>query len=582
MHIKETKQKNGRINISIIERYWDPQKKSSRQRTVLGFGRLDLLDEKYGDGRAHVKAILDEMNAEKEAAEQDVTIVIHPAEKIDKRVEGQFKNLGSALILAKYNALGIETVIRNAVRGRRFDYDVNAILRLLTVERVVEPSSKLSAWENRHRYFFRSEFSDDDVYRSLDFLAELKEPIISALNRSIARMYPRDTSSLYYDVTNYYFEIDEADELRKEGYSKEYRKSPIIQMGLLQDKNAIPIGFDIFPGNTHDSATLIPALANARKDLGAARMIMVADKGINTSENIAALVASGNGFVFSQSIKGTKSTGELRNWVISGDGYYTLPGDSDEEFKIKSRQDTKIIHVTDPDGREHDVDIDIKVVAFWSARYDRKAKYDREKVVEKARALIADPSRYDRAIHYGATTYIKNVTINKKTGELLTDAKRIPVLDEELIKQQEKTDGYYTIITSETNMTDEQIIDTYRGLWRIEEAFRVTKSFLENRPVYVRLQARITAHFLTCYIALTIIRLIQMETGFAHSAESIIKEIRELNGVSLESNWWRFYHRSDLLDELGRSAGIVLNKKNMQLSEIKAIFAQVGRKKKKV
>jgi transposase len=570
MYVKQTRMKNGTVNVSIVQAYW--QDGRSRSRTVRGLGRLDILDATHGDGLAWAKRLCEELGRKVADETADVPIKIHPKQKIDRRSQN-IKNIGCVIPLAYYNSLGIEKTLRNHAADRRFDFDVNSVLRLLVTDRMVSPGSKLSAHTEKDSYFFRTDFSDDDVYRSLDFISACKDALVSAMNRAIGKRHERNLTDAYYDVTNYYFEIDEEDGLRKNGVSKEKRRKPIVQLGLLQDSDGIPLGFDVFSGNTSDCETMLPVMKAARRDLGLGRVVMVADKGLNTSSNIAACTLDGNGFVFSQSIRGKKSSEELRCWVISEDGYETKPDDEGGPgFKIKSRQDTKVIHITDTGGKTKDVKMEVKVVAFWSAKYDHRAKVERAKVVEKAKTLVENIGAYDRATHYGAARYIKGVVINKKTGELDTQAGCVPMIDAELIVEEGRLDGYYCIVTSEYGLSDEQIVDIYRGLWRIEEAFKVTKSHLKARPVFVWTPEHIKAHFLICYIALVIIRLIQKDTGYRHSAGAILSEIAQLNGVHLHGNWWRFYHRSDLSDELAKAVGLDLSLANMQLTDIKKLL----------
>jgi transposase len=567
MFVKETRYANGRVNLAIIEGRWE--RGQSRQRTVRKLGYVDVLEKDHDDARAWAEELCNAMNAERAAAKAAVAIEIHPREKIDARIRGA-KNIGVAIPLFYYNSLGIERTIRNHTRELGIEYDPNAVMRLLCAERLMDPGSKLAAWSRRDRYFFRSDFSDDDAYRALDIFAKSAEAIVAGANRAIARMHRRNLKSVYYDVTNYYFEIDSEDDLRKKGVSKEHRPKPIIQMGLAQDSDGIPLGFQIFPGNTCDCETMLPVMKAMRKETGGGRVIMVADKGLNTSTNIAAIMLDKNGFVFSQSIRGRKSPKELREWVISDKGYRVNKDDRDGvDFKCKSRQDVKLVHVLGPDEKTKDVDIDVKVVAFWSSKYARRAKYERAKTIEKARALADDPTRYDRAIHYGATRYIKGITIDKKTGEMLADAGSVPCIDEDMIAAEERLDGYYVIVTSECGMEDGQIIDTYRGLWRIEESFKVTKSCLRARPVFVWTDAHIRAHFLICYIALVITRLMQYDTGFKYGAEAILENIAQMTGTHLEDNWWVFSHRNEITDELCRTVGINLTRRYMQLSEIR-------------
>ena len=572
MFLKLTPQRTGRVHLAIAQSYRVGKK--GKTRTIKSLGYLDELKKEYTDPIAHFRAKAAQMTkAERESAAA-TEITIYPLKKIDKRKDNR-KNIGCAIALAHYNALGIEATLRNATRRKSFAYDPNAILRLLVTERILNPASKLAAWNNKGAYFFRCDFSDDDVYRCLDFFCEMKDAVLTALNRAIKKAGRRDLSNIYYDVTNYYFEIDEEDDFRKKGVCKKHRSDPIVQMGLLQDKNALPIAYKTFSGNTSDCLTMLPVLRDLKRDYGLGRVIVVADKGLNTSENIAACVLDKNGFVLSQSIRGTKSPEDLRKWVLEDSGY---KANADNTFKSKSRLQDKIVHVLGSDEKMHDVAVSVKVVAFWSAKSAARARHKRAKVLDKARALVADPSAYTKATHHGAAKYVKNISFDKKTGEILEDAGAKATLDLETIAKDEACDGYYCIVTSEEGLSDGEVIDIYQGLWRIEETFKITKSQLKARPVFVSLKDHIEAHFLICYIALVILRLIQQDTNFSHSAEAIINELKAMSGSNEEANWWLFDHRSDLSDELCASVGIDISKKRMRLKDIKAVLASVNKK----
>lgn len=574
MYLHKSRRKDGRVYLALAEGYRKDGK--VRHRTVESLGYLDELQKTYDDPIAHFKQVCEEANAAARAERQGVQITIHPQQKIDKR-EAARKNVGSAVLLAVYDAFGAETVIRNATRGSKAAYDANAVMRLLTVERIIDPGSKKGAWENRGRHFFRCEFSLEDTYRALDVLCGCRDKVVSAINRSVDKMGIRDTACVFYDVTNYYFEVDDADGeggLRQKGVSKEHRKSPIVQMGLLQDSKGIPIGYRLFPGNTPDPCTMLDVLAEMKRDYGQDRAVVVGDKGNNCSTNIAALVARGDGFVYSQSIRGTKSDTELKNWVLSDDGYECAANaDGHVTYKVKSRQGYKTVSVADPNGSKRKVDVEVKYVAFWSEKYERRARKERQAAIDKARRLVADPGAYTAAVHFGAAKYVKGLSVDGRTGELLEAATALE-FDEDRLAADEACDGYYCIVTSETGMADGDVIEAYRGLWRIEESFKVTKSDLETRPVYVSRQEHIEAHFLTCYVALCILRVIQVLTGGRYSAATIAGELAAMCGTRLEGNWWRFDYRSDATDDLCRMAGIDLTRQNMQLKDIKAVFSQ--------
>jgi transposase len=569
--------KDGKTYLSITKGYREGGK--SKSRTVKGLGYLDDLEKEHADPVSHFKAVAKEMTERENEQYAPVAITIHPAQRIDKRQEGQRKNIGCAVLLAHYNSLSIERTLRNAGRGRGFGYDANAIMRLLVIERAFHPGSKRAALRRGPGYFFRADFTEDDVYRCLDFFAECKEAVVAAMNRAIALAGTRDTATVFYDVTNYYFETETQDGLRRVGANKSSNKpkKPIVQMGLLQDANAIPITFKTFAGNTNDCTTLLPALKELKRGFDLRDVVVVADKGINTSDNIAACILDGNDFVFSQSVKGTKSTDELRRWVIDEAGYKE---GRDGTFKKKSRQDMKRVTIKDGEGKTvKGVDIEVKVVAFWSKKYEVRARKKRAEVIARAEMLVKNPSEYNKKTHLGAARYVKNITFDKKTGEILADAGKRPVLDEQAIRDSEACDGYYCIITSKTDWPTDKVIDVYKGLWKIEEAFKITKSDIASRPAYVWKKEHIEAHFLTCYIALTLLRLIQYETGFAYSAGSIIGELAAMSGTNEDGNWWLFDHRSDLSDLLCSSVGIDLTKKRMKLEDIKKVLAQVSGKR---
>lgn len=570
MYLKKTKKPNGRVYVSITESFRDADG-VQRNRTVRSFGYLDDLEREWGpDALARCEAIRDEMTAEAGERTAPQTLTIHPAEKVDMRADNR-KNIGIAVPLAYYNLLGVERTIRNACRGRRLGFDCNAAMRLLVADRLLDRGSKLSAWGNRGKWFFEAELTDDDVYRSLDVLAASKDRIASAMNRAMASSGLRvPGGNVFYDVTNYYFEIDGPDGLRRKGVSKEHRPGPIVQMGLLQDRNGLPITYRLFPGNAVDCLTMIPVLADMKRDFGLERVIAVADKGLNCSDNIAALFARGDGFVFSQSIRGTKSPAELREWAVSDEGY----SERGEGFKVKSRQSWKTVTLKagdSDDGKPHKLKVPVKQVAFWSEKYARRAEHDRAEAVAKARELAANPARYDASIHYGAAKYLDGLAVDPETGELLEVARAV-AFDEAKLEEERRLDGYYVIITSETSMPDDDVIDTYRGLWRIEESFKITKSDLEARPVWVRTPAHIEAHFLVCYVALAIARIMQLVTGFRHSARAMLDDLAAVSCTNAGGNWWLFDHRTELTDELFALIGRESPTKWMRTADIKSLL----------
>lgn len=615
MHLRKGKLKNGDMHISICQSYRNDEGKPDT-KTIKTLGKLSALEKKWGLNREDTlkkcKSICDKITQEYNSIKRDV-IEISYNKPVDKRTTNR-KNLGSSIVLAFYNALGIEKVIRNITTDTKLfsqkKYDINSVLRLLVVERLLNSSSVLKAWNNKEKYFFKTSFSLDDMYRAYDCFAYNKERIIRAINTAINKMKIRKGfGTVFYDVTNYYFETDEqtdevhsksdylfddddnikniyddayyelSDEeiiekaLIKYGHEKTGRKNPIIQMGLLQDRFAIPITYKLFPGNTNDYTTMLPMLQQMKKDYKLGRVVVVADKGNNTSTNIAACLAKGDGFIFSQSIRGTKSTKSLRDWVLESDEYRK----KGSNFKIKSKIDTKIIHLKPEDtasGKAETQEVNVKVVAFWSKKYQVRARKIRQKTIDKAYEYISSTSKYETAINYGAAKYVKGIDYNKETGEVIETGKTLE-FNNEVLQEEMAADGYYCIITSEINMSDNKIIEMYRGLWQIEETFKISKTDLSVRPVRVRTNSHIRGHFLICYIALTLIRVLQHYLHNKFSAKKLIEEMRSCCGSLATKNIWLFDYRTDLLDTMFTLIGKEKQMKWMKLSEIKKYFYKV-------
>jgi len=399
------------------------------------------------------------------------------------------KNIGYAALSKLYHELGLHTFFSNNSRPFKSKFNTNNIMKLLIYSRILSPASKKKTYELKDRYFENNDFSLDDVYRCLTQVITFKDRLQKNLHQQIRDKYGRTTELVYYDVTNYYFEIDKQDELRKKGVGKEHRPDPLVQMGLLMDTKGIPIMYDLFPGNTNDCLTLMPVLDQVKKNYEIGKIIVVADKGINTADNIAFCLAKGDGYIYSQTVRGGNK--ELKAFVLDPSGYRQF-GDG---YKIKSRLYPREIAVSNAEGGRTKIRIDEKQVVFYSPDYDRRAKADREPALLKARDLVKNPSRYNKTISYGAAKYVKNLVFDPKTGEIVT-TKQKPVFNEARLREEEKFDGYYAIVTSEWRKSDEEIIDIYRGLWCIEEAFKVTKSDLETRPVFLSRDDHIRAHFL--------------------------------------------------------------------------------------
>ena len=568
MYLKQSKQANNRVFLSIIKSYRDPITKKSKQKTVMSIGFLDELENQYHNPIKHFKQLAEQMTQE-ENKHKEIELTLNMSEKIDSNTN-YIKNIGFSVLSKVYHMLGIHKFMINRERGLKANIPLNNILKLLIYERILNPCSKLAAHENKDNYFENFDFTLKSIYRALPILAKHKEKLLLELHENISMKYGRDTSNVYYDVTNYYFHMDQQTDLIRKGMGKDKKGKPIIQMGLLLDKAGLPITYKLFSGNTTDFETLLPILSELKSNYNLNRVIVVADKGLNSSTNKAYNIIKGDGYIFSRSVRGTKASKEIKDYVLDDKGYKEI-GDN---FKIKSRIYPTVITVKNTDGKDVKVDIDEKHVVFFSRKYAERSRYKRNEAISKALKLIDSPSRYAKANSYGAMKYIKGMKLDKKTGELTQARKNIlPRLDDELIKEEEKFDGYYSIVTSELDMSDAEVIEKYRGLWKIEETFKITKSQLQTRPTYVRTEGGIQGHFLTCFLSLLILRVLELEIGNAFSTEKIIESLKKSNVVHLKMNYYKLVYYDEVLKLMDNNLNTNLNQKYLTLDSIKKMMA---------
>lgn len=576
MYLKRTKQKNGRIHLDITDSYYDKQQKKTRQITVENLGFLDELEKQFDDPIAHFTKRVEQLKEEKKARKAPIHFTFYDSDRLCIGDDLE-KNFGYAALSKIYHELEIDKFLINRQRHSKESYDANTIMKMLVYSRILFPASKKASYENREKFFEKTDYSLDDVYRCLSFFNKHRENLQVWMNDRIKENYGRDTSLIYYDVTNYYFETDEQTDFLRKGVGKEHRPNPIVQMGLFMDNNAIPITYELFSGNTNDCLTYRPNFGRIKKQFDLGRVITVADKAMTTGDNIWYTIntPTKDGYVFSMSVRGADKS--MKEYVLDEEGYTWLGS----EYKRKSRKYPRTIHVTTTSGKKMTKQVDEKQVVFWSEKYAKRAKAERDAVLAKARDLTANPGSYTRATSYGAAKYVKKVEYDKDTGEILTTSSILDI-NEDLIREEEALDGYYVLLTSEMGESDDKIIDIYRGLWRIEESFKITKSELEARPVYVWTREHIEAHFLTCFVALTIMRILEMKLGHKYSTTKIIESLSKSKCSLLQQNYYHFGYYNEVLKDIGEICKIDFSKKNRSLGEIKQELAETKKNKTSV
>jgi len=446
MHLRKAHDKRiNRTYLSIVHGYRDSNGKA-KSKVIQSLGYMDELAKTYEDPIAHFTKIAQEMEAERIAGRYK-TITIDLEERLSQGTINR-KNYGCVVLSKIYHELEIDRFLDNARRHELFSYNTEAMMRLLVYTRIMFPGSKRASYLMKDEFFENFAFTIDDLYDGLTHFDKIAGKLQQHLHEMVTEQYGRKTDLVYYDVTNYYFETDKQDDLRKRGCSKEKRKDPIVQMGLLIDTESLPVAYKLFPGNTHDSQTLMPVLAEIKKQYRTKRIVVVADKGLNSGDNIVFNTGLGDGYIYSKSVRGASE--DFQAWVLDESGY-RHKGDGDK-YKLKSKivPDAKIRYTSEEVGKNGKnkkkyVTVEQKWIAFFSKKYAQRAKHKREEVIAKARQLIKNPSKYKNNCDYGVAGYVKNIKLDKETGEILNVAD-VLFLDDEKIEAEERLDGYYAII----------------------------------------------------------------------------------------------------------------------------------------
>ncbi len=597
---------HGRVFLTFAQGYRINGK--VRHKTIEKIGYLDDLKKEYDDPIAHFKEI-----AKQKSKEQitEITIKNLNTKNIDN--SSSPKNLGYIPLRKIYQELGLDEFMLSKSKNLKIDYDLNKIFSLLVYSRILFPASKKETFEGRDRFFENfKDFILKDVYRSLDYFNKYKNEIEALLWNNTKDKYKRNTDNLYYDCTNYYFEInyndiDLVDEegniiekgYRKRGPEKNHRPDPIIEMGLLMDSSNIPLSYDLFPGNESEKLSLLPITRRTKLNCNLGRTVIVADRGLNTSDNIYFLAGQNHssnldGYIYGQSVRGADE--EFKNWVLDQKDYIEEIVKSEDGspetfrqmifennvfkgyekknviFKHKSRIYPKEINVTinKNSKKKTKVRTDQKQMVYYSQKYADKQKRDRNLMIERAKDLIAHPQKYNRVTASGSAAYINNIKFDKSTGAVADGLSLSLKLDK--IMEEEKYDGYYSIVTSELNMSDQELRKKYRGLSKIEETFKITKSELDARPVLVWTNEHIESHFLTCFVSLVITRILEKKLNNKYSIHKIVDSMKKYTSTPIEHDLCLQNYTDEIITSLGNAFNLDFSKKYMTLSQIKKNF----------
>lgn len=495
-----------RTHIRVVEGYRDEEGKV-KQRTIKSFGFLeDQPDQELF--LAKVKEFDDNFFLSKKDKKDSFK------RTFNQSISNKPYNYGYRFLEAIYDSLKIDEFFKT--KYSKAEYSLSDIFKYLVIQRILNPDSKRATTQMKDIFYnLNTDFKLENVYRALDKFNEVKVELQKYINEQIKIIIGRDTSYAYYDVTNYYCEIDfssSPEDLRQKGVSKEHRLDPIIQLGLFVDDNGLPISMSLFKGNTSDTLTLQPIMKEIKKEYGLKRLVVVADKGLNSSANIEYIINNGDGYVVSQILKGKK--GKRYRDKLLNKSLYTC--NSGQTFKYQ--EFIEDYEITNSEGIKEVKQR--KVLIYW--KYEDAILAIKKRDDKLARA-IKSLGNNAYAIKHTYEQYIKEVHSLKETGEVADKLSR--TIDEDKVLEDAIYDGYFCIITSELNYDYKKILKVYGGLWRIEETFRITKNDLEVRPIFVSTESHINGHFIICFVSLLIIRLLQYKMNYGLSVERVVRAL---------------------------------------------------------
>ena len=548
----------GKEYVRIVESYRDPKTKKPKIRVIQSFGSKEKLLAENPQAIEELQAKVEKMKQEKVQQEakkisERLHDFLHASEPSHVQHGAVLKNYGYELYRMLWKELALDYFFDyRQKRDSNIQFRTKVPVSLMTFSRLLFPDSKLSTFEGKERFAHGFPCELEQLYRSLSFLASQKENLEKHLNKQMDKKINRNLAVAFYDVTTYYFESVMADDIKKFGYSKDNKVNQVqVVMGLLIDDHGIPVSYELFPGNTNDFKTFEPVLRRMRDEYGIKKLIIVADRGINSKNNLLFLKSMGFEYIMGYKLRsGSKKAKEM---VLDETGYTHVSPEfkwKKCEFESSVRKDGKTYHIHD------------QLLITWSLKRQQKDRKDRERIVAKSKRLVESTSQMKAEMKKGGKKYVQLT--------FLEDDKLS--FNEEQLKIDEQFDGYYGIQYSDASLAADDVLTAYHGLWKIEESFRVLKSNLETRPIYVWTEESIKGHFVVCYLALVIQRYLEyklQQQGVELSTEKIQDAIRSATISLIEMDEQEFFIKNepnedfkDMLHALGLNDAPAYGKKS--------------------
>lgn len=565
MRLKITKSKNAQ-SLYVIRSTYENGKHSSK--IVEKLGTLAELSKIHSDPISWARDYIQQLNSQEKEASRKVNIQFSQSTTIAKNTQKTF-NIGYLFLQQIYFMLGLNKITADISSRYNFSFNLDSILSRLIYGRVIFPSSKLSTTTESKKFIEQPEFELQHVYRALDIIAKEDTFIQSELYKNSCVLSKRNSKILFYDCTNFFFESECQSGIRQYGCSKEHRPSPIVEMGLFMDGDGIPLAFSIFAGNQNEQQSLIPLEQQIIKDFSHSKFVVCTDAGLSSLQNRIFNNKAERAFITTQSIKKLKSY--LKEWCLDPHGWYAEGYDN--EFDISSLEDNETLSekykntIFFKERWIKENGLEQKLIVTFSLKYKFYQENIRKNQVDRAKKIIEDsPANLKNNNPNDCKRFITKTNITED-GEI---AKKTTLsIDEDKIANEAKYDGFYAVCTN-LDENAYKIAEINRNRWEIEECFRIMKTDFEARPVYLRNDERIKAHFMTCFLSLIIFRYLEKKLDYKYTSSEIIKTLRSMNLIDVgHEGFIPGYMRTNLTDALHEAFGFhtdyeILSKKSMK------------------
>ena len=567
MRLSLVKSKNT-TQFYIIQSYRDENGKNTSKIIEKLGNEQEVIKKANGeDPIVWAKKYIEKKN--KEAKENKATYYEKLVEGITLDDKQKIFNIGYLFLKNIYYKLGLNDICKDISNRYRIKYDLNAILSNLIYTRIIEPSSKLSSFEASKKFLEQPNYELHDIYRALEIISKETDFIEAEVYKNSLNVVNRNTEILYYDCTNYFFEIEQAEGLKQYGLSKENRPNPIVQMGLFMDGNGFPLAFNINSGNTNEQTTLKPLEKQIMKDFEVSKFVVCTDAGLASTDNRKFNTVQERSYIVTQSLKKIKR--HLKEWALSPEGWHTL--NSDKKINLNDiDQEKNYEEIYYKERWINEDGLEQRLIISYSPKYAAYQKSIRDRQIERAQNLINSPSKLSKKRQDDPKRFITASSITND-GEIAI--KRVLSLNTSAIEKEAQYDGFYAVCTTLEDDISE-IIKVNKRRWEIEESFRILKTDFKARPVYLKRDDRIKAHFTTCFLSLLIYRILENKLENKYSTKNIINTLQEMNSLKITGcGYKQIYQNTDITRDLSKSFNIDINQDFISLKNMKKFFKNI-------